>query len=207
MHVELGELDRRKELAGGQERNHLHRATMNGAWISAVPHHLNGTELSQEEFRDNIFIRYGLMPQDIPAICDGCGEKLLIEHALSYPKGGLVLSRNDGAAKEWGALGSRTLVPSAITYKPKINSRTVQGESTGAGSLQESGTANGGADTVGTAQGGRGRTVNRTARLVGRPGQVVVPAESREEVSTHGFWKCDTTSMFEIIIVNLDAGS
>ena len=41
------------------------------------------------------------------------------------------MARHDDAAKEWGALGARALVPSAITYEPKINSRTVQGERTG----------------------------------------------------------------------------
>ena len=45
------------------------------------------------------------MPQDIPATCDGCGKKLLIDHSLSCPKGGLVLARHNDAAKEWGALG------------------------------------------------------------------------------------------------------
>ena len=55
------------------------------------------------------------MPQDIPATYDGCGKKFSIEHALSCPKGGLVLARHDAAAKEWGALGDRALVPSAIT--------------------------------------------------------------------------------------------
>ena len=82
MHFKLGEMARRKDLAGGQERNRLHRATRNGACISAVPHLLNGMELSWEEFRDNLCLRYGLMPQDTPATCDGCGKKLLIEHAL-----------------------------------------------------------------------------------------------------------------------------
>ena len=48
MHVELGELARQKYLAEGQERNHIHRATRIGTWFSAVPHHLNGTELSRE---------------------------------------------------------------------------------------------------------------------------------------------------------------
>ena len=77
------------------------------------------------------------MPQDIPATCDGYSKKFLIQHALSCPKGGLVLARHDDAEKEWGALGSRSLVLSAIPYKPKINSRTVQGERTGAGAQQE----------------------------------------------------------------------
>ena len=78
-HVELAELARRKDLAGGQERNRLQRATRNGAWFSAVPHRINSTELSQEKFRDNLRLRYGLMPQDIPTTCDGCGKRFSIE--------------------------------------------------------------------------------------------------------------------------------
>ena len=65
------------------------------------------------------------MPQDIPATCDGCSKKLSIEHALSCPKGGLVLARHENAAKEWSALRSRALVPNAITYELKINNRNV----------------------------------------------------------------------------------
>ena len=65
------------------------------------------------------------MPQDIPANCNGFGKRFLIEHALSYPKGGLVLAQHGDAIKDWGALGSRSLVPSAITYEPKINSKTL----------------------------------------------------------------------------------
>ena len=40
-----------------------------------------------------------------------------------------------------------------------------------------------------------------------RPGQVEIPAKSRAYVSAYGFWKRGTTTMFGIIIVNLDAGS
>ena len=117
---------------------------MNGAWLGAVSHQLNGTELSWEESRDNTCFRYGLMPQDIPATCDGCGKHFSIEHALSCPKGVLVLVCHDETINEWGSLGARSLVPINITYKPKINSRTVQGERTGAGARQEGGVADGG---------------------------------------------------------------
>ena len=140
------------------------------------------------------------MPQDIPATCDGCGKKFLIEHALSCPKGGLVIARHDYAAKEWGALGARALVPSAITYEPKINNRTVQGGRTGARARQEVGEFDGSTYTV-------GRTVNGASRLIEQPGQVVIPEESRADVSSHSFWKRRTTTMFNIRIVNLDAGS
>ena len=67
MHHELGKLDRRRELAGGKERKRLNREIKNVAWLSAVPHRLNGTEFSLEEFRNNFRLRYGLMIQDIHA--------------------------------------------------------------------------------------------------------------------------------------------
>ena len=76
--------------------------------------------------------------------------------------------------KDWGALGAWDLIPSTITYKPKTNSRTVQGERTGAGARQDGGTANGGADTVGESQGGSGQTVNRAAILSRSPRHVEV---------------------------------
>ena len=73
---------------------------MNGAWLSTVPQRLNGTELSQEELRGNLCLIYGMIPQYIPATCDGCGKRFLIEHALPCQKGGLVLGWHDEAAKE-----------------------------------------------------------------------------------------------------------
>ena len=97
--MKLAELARQKDLAGGQDRNRLHIETRNGAWLSSVPHHLNDTELSREELWDNIRLRYGLMPQDIPATCHGCGKRFLIDNSLSFPKGGLVMARYDEAAK------------------------------------------------------------------------------------------------------------
>ena len=67
----------------GQDRNRLHRATRNGAWLSTVTHRINGKELSWEKFQDNLRLRYGLILQDIPTTRDGCGKKFSIEHALS----------------------------------------------------------------------------------------------------------------------------
>ena len=49
--------------------------------------------------------------------------------------------------------------------------------------------------------------MNRAAVLGRRLGQVQVPEELRADVSTHGFWKLGTTAMFNIQIINLDAGS
>ena len=114
--MELAELARKKQLAGVQGSNRLHRAMRNDTCFSAVTHNINGTKLSWEEFRDDFCLRYGLMPQDIPATCDGCGKRFLIEHYISCPKAGLILVRHNEDAKEWGSLGARSLTPSAITY-------------------------------------------------------------------------------------------
>ena len=97
-----------------------------GCCLVLYPNRLNGTELSWEELRDKSCLRYGLMPHDISATSDCCGKRFLINDALSFPNSGLVLVWHDETAKEWGALRARALVPSAIFYKPKINSKTVQ---------------------------------------------------------------------------------
>ena len=75
-----------------------------------------------------------------------------------------------------------------------------RGRGPGTGARQEGGDADGGMETV-------GRTVNGSERLVGQPVQVAVPAESRADVSAHGFWNRVITVMFDIRIVNLEAGS
>ena len=74
---------------------------------------------------------------------------LSIKQALAYPKGGLVLARHYDAANDWYALEDRSLVPSDITYEPKINSRTVQGEKTRARAQQDGGTVKVGATIFG----------------------------------------------------------
>ena len=78
MSVHQAEVFRRQEQAGGQKKNRVHMETRNEAWLSAVRHHLNGTEFSQDELRDNLCLRYGLMPQDISATCSGFIRKFSI---------------------------------------------------------------------------------------------------------------------------------
>ena len=77
------------------------------------------------------------------------------------------------------------------------------------GLWQEGGISKVGANIVGNSQGvdiiRQGRII--AAELSRIPGQVAVPVESRSDVSAHSFWKQGATSMFEMRISNLDAGS
>ena len=60
-----------------------------------LPDPLNGTDLSADEFRDGVRVRYGLVPGGLPTLCDGCDGRFSVEHAMSCEKGGLVLQRHD----------------------------------------------------------------------------------------------------------------
>ena len=68
----------RKAEVGGQERGRLERETRSGAWLIVVAHQLNVTDMSQEEFRDNIHLRYGIIPLNLPSGFNGCGEKFTV---------------------------------------------------------------------------------------------------------------------------------
>ena len=131
------------------------------------------------------------MPLNLPTDCDGCVKKFPVQHDLSCPKGILVLTRNDGAAKEWGALSARSLNPSDISYKPEIHSRTVQGESHGAGDQFLTGSQE--------------REENKDGE--GATGQATLPDESQAGVSIHDFLKWVTSALFDIQGVNFDADS
>ena len=72
----------------------------------AIPNQINGTELSREEFQDNLLPRYVILPLNLTIDSDGCGKKFLVPRNLSCSKGGLVLVQHNNAAKEWSDLSA-----------------------------------------------------------------------------------------------------
>ena len=62
-----------------------------GAWLWVQPSTFHGTELSAQEFRDSLHLRYARTPADLPTTCDGCGQRFSVEHALDCQKGGLTI--------------------------------------------------------------------------------------------------------------------
>ena len=72
-----------KELADEAGLNCLQQEMENGAWLTAIPHHLNGTELSWEEFQENILLRYSIVPLKLPTEFDACDKKFLPQPSQS----------------------------------------------------------------------------------------------------------------------------
>jgi hypothetical protein len=92
-----------------------------GQWLTVPPSIVNGTELSAQEFRDSILLRYARTPADLPTHCDGCDQKFSVRHALECKKGGLVISRHNEIRDELVDLASKALTPSAVRDEPRIH--------------------------------------------------------------------------------------
>ena len=104
-----------------KQRRAMERAGETGSWLSVAPSAVNGTELSEVEFRDALALRYGSTPENLPAKCDGCGEVMSISHALCCKKGGLVHMRHNEVRDELGFLAECALSPSNVRDEPLIN--------------------------------------------------------------------------------------
>jgi hypothetical protein len=51
----------------------IKRSKENGAWLTTYPSYMSTTELSSDEFLDNLRLRFSLPPLNLPSHCDGCG--------------------------------------------------------------------------------------------------------------------------------------
>jgi hypothetical protein len=90
-------------------------------WLSISPSTVNGTELSAQEFRDALLVRYDKTPPDLPTHCDGCYKPFDLRHALECKKGGLVICRHNEIKDELVALAAKAFTPSAIRDEPRIH--------------------------------------------------------------------------------------
>jgi hypothetical protein len=102
------------------DKRRILRSAATGAWLSTLPSLLNGSDLSAEEFRDGVRLRFGLPPTSLPPRCDGCGERFTTEHAMSCRKGGLILQRHNDLVATWGQLCSQAHTPSTVSDEPLI---------------------------------------------------------------------------------------
>ena len=71
---EIKELTRRKDQSYGAVLNRPRKSTEDGERLTSIPHGLNNTELSREEFQDNLLLKYGIVTLNLPTYCDGCDK-------------------------------------------------------------------------------------------------------------------------------------
>ena len=63
-------------------------------WLTSLPMKNHGFDLSKQEFRDAIRMRFGWVLDRLPAICV-CGSRFDVPHALSCKRGGFVTLRHN----------------------------------------------------------------------------------------------------------------
>ena len=114
-------------LEGGpvQQARRMRRAAKNGAWLTVLPSTVNGIELGAQEWRDALFLRYGLDPLELPSHCDGCDAKFSISHALDCKKGGLVTARHNELCEGVADLAGKAFTPAHVRDDPLIYSGRV----------------------------------------------------------------------------------
>ena len=105
-----------------QHARQMRRATKTGAWLTVQPYRVNGTDLGAQEWRDSLFLRYGLDPPDLPTHCNGCQAKFLISHALECKKGGLVTVRHNELRDGVAYLAGKAFTLSHVRDDPLIYS-------------------------------------------------------------------------------------
>ena len=64
-------------------------------WLSIAPTDRNHFDMSPDEFRDSLALRYHRLPVNLPSQCDIDGEVFSVNHALNCPRGGLVYARHN----------------------------------------------------------------------------------------------------------------
>jgi hypothetical protein len=194
---ELGVLETRWAEKGLREKWRLKRAMNAGIWLTCIPSRLNGTEISAEEFVDNIRLRYNLQPLNVPECCDGCGKPMSVEHAMSCKVGGLVHIRHDDVAQEFGYLCGLAYKPSRVSYEPLINHNTCGAPTAGA----NSGAAQNASDE---------EEENATAedeRADPTHSPYVAANENRGDIAVDGFWKSGRRCIFDVRITDTECRS
>ena len=95
-----------------QQRAVLHAKEFNlSGWLSVIPLERDQFDLSPQEFRDALALRYQKPMLNLPGNCDGCGATFTVDHALDCRFGGLVTRRHNEVRNAFGDLASMVWSP------------------------------------------------------------------------------------------------
>ena len=88
------------------------------SWLNVIPVAKHNFDLTAQEFRDSLAIRYKKPLLEVPPNCDGCNALFDLSHALSCRKGGLVTQRHNEVRDAFGDLAS--LAYSQVIKEPVV---------------------------------------------------------------------------------------
>ena len=142
---------------------------------------VNGTELGAQEWRDALFLRYGLEPPDLPTHCDGCEARFTISHTLDSKKGGLVTERHNELRDGEADLADKAFTPAHVRNDPLIYS---------------------GRDTSRTNTIPAGSNLTKSTDVTTAAPEVT---EKKGELLIRDLWQQGTDSVHNMRVVNTDA--
>ena len=173
------------------------RGKETGGWLSLMPSMVSGTELSPQEFRDSLHLRYHMRPKDLPKECDGCGHPFSIQHALACKKGGLVHARHDEVRDEVADLAVRAFTPSSVRYEPAIHPHS------GTGTRGKSNNSPHSPNTSTNDSHSSQATSNPQARR----SAVETDSERRGDILIRGLWARGTDAIIDVRVTDTDQKS
>uniref|UniRef100_A0A0G4IDX9 Uncharacterized protein n=1 Tax=Chromera velia CCMP2878 TaxID=1169474 RepID=A0A0G4IDX9_9ALVE len=89
-------------------------------WLMATPLKEHGMNLSPDEFRDAMTIRYQGRVGGEKSRYEGCRGRWSLQHALNYPVGGLPTLRYDEVNRTWASLAAEAYPAGAVHAKEPI---------------------------------------------------------------------------------------
>ena len=96
------------------------RIQQTGVWLFVLPSNVNGTALGAQEWRESLFLLYGINPPNLLSHCDYCGASLTIFHDLECNKGGLFTAHHNNLHDGVTDLSGKAFTPVHVRDDSKI---------------------------------------------------------------------------------------
>eukprot|EP00957_Ditylum_brightwellii_P118268 9020384-Ditylum_brightwellii.AAC.1 len=91
-------------------------------WLLVVPCTANSMVLNKQAFHNQVLMRDVITPKDLPKVCNGCGKKHSLQHALQCKKGGLIGGHHNEVQDDLGVVGTQAISPHAVCIISRVQS-------------------------------------------------------------------------------------
>ena len=106
--------------ASTEDACRMGKITRTGGWLSVPSSVINGKDLGVQEWKDALFLRYGIKPPNLPKHCNGCGMPFEICHALDCKNESLIMARHNNLCDGVADLSRKAFTPTHVCDNPKV---------------------------------------------------------------------------------------